>query len=105
MKKILYVLTLILLCIGLSGCSLAKEDVYIVFTSDVHGEVNNGIGYAGVKSYVKEFEWQGDADGVGEGVVLLLVGSLFWLLVLACLLSWSADKVACGDKEGDSKSS
>lgn len=67
MKKILYVLTLILLCVGLSGCSLAKEDVYIVFTSDVHGEVNNGIGYAGVKSYVKELKKDGNVILVDGG--------------------------------------
>ena len=52
MKKLLKILLLIfILC--LSGCNVEQtENIYIVYTNDVGGEVNGEIGYAGVKGYL-----------------------------------------------------
>ena len=44
------------LLIGLSGCVFIREDIHIIFTSDIHGHVNNGMGYEGLKSYVKSLK-------------------------------------------------
>ena len=52
MKKLLNIVLILMLSTVLMGCGLQKDDVYIAYTSDIHGHVNNGMGYAGLKSYI-----------------------------------------------------
>ena len=57
MKKVFVLITVLLLTL-LSGCNMEQtEDIIIVYTNDVGGEVNGGeIGYAGVKWYVDQLK-------------------------------------------------
>ena len=69
MKK---VLLLILFIIALSSCKVEqKEDICIVYTNDVGGEVNGEIGYAGVKGYLDEIK------GENRYVALVDAGDYF----------------------------
>ena len=53
MKHIIKTLLSLLFIASLSGCNFEQtEDIFIVYTNDVGGEVNGEIGYAGVKAYV-----------------------------------------------------
>lgn len=70
MKKIINIISILLVCLIISGCGLIKDDVYLVYTSDVHGNVNGDIGYAGLKSYVKGLK--------KESPVLLVDGGDFF---------------------------
>ena len=52
MNRILKIVTVIFLLL-LTGCDVEqKEDIVIVYTTDVAAEVNGEIGYAGLKGYV-----------------------------------------------------
>lgn len=51
-KKILFIISILVLCVGLCSCKHEQtEDIYILFTNDIAGEVYGEIGYAGVKGY------------------------------------------------------
>ena len=51
-KKIIFIITVLLICVGLCSCKHEQtEDIYILYTNDVAGEVYGDIGYAGVKGY------------------------------------------------------
>lgn len=55
-NKLLKVLISLMILIGLCGCGFVREDIHIVFTSDIHGHANDGMGYEGLKSYVKSLK-------------------------------------------------
>ena len=51
-KKYFVLLHIVIMLISLSACKHEQtEDIYILFTNDVAGEVYGEIGYAGVKGY------------------------------------------------------
>ncbi len=51
-KKLLNIIVMILLCVSLSSCRHEQtEDIYILYTNDVAGEISGDVGYAGVKGY------------------------------------------------------
>lgn len=56
MKKIISLFAILLICVSLSGCGISSKDINIVYTNDVHGNVNSSIGYAGVKEYANSLE-------------------------------------------------
>lgn len=52
MKRIFVGLLSLFVIASMTGCNFEQtEDIYIVYTNDVGGEVNGVIGYAGVKGY------------------------------------------------------
>lgn len=52
MKRIIVGLLSLFVIASMTGCNFEQtEDIYIVYTNDVGGEVNGAIGYAGVKGY------------------------------------------------------
>lgn len=52
MKKIVKGLLLMFMIVSLFGCSHEQtEDIYIVYTNDVAGNLTGDIGYSGVKAY------------------------------------------------------
>lgn len=61
MKRAFKSLIVFALLLGLlSGCSLGKadNDIYIIYTNDVHCAIDANIGYAGLKAYKKDVETQ-----------------------------------------------
>lgn len=52
MRNSFFYFLIFLLCVSLSSCKHEQpEDIYILYTNDVAGEVYGGVGYAGVKGY------------------------------------------------------
>ena len=55
MKKLLSLLLVLFILLGITACTKKQEeDIYIVFTNDVHCAIDTNIGYAGVAAYKKE---------------------------------------------------
>ena len=56
-NKWLKIFCILFICLALGGCKQEQtEDIYILYTNDVAGEVNGDIGYAGVKAYLDEIK-------------------------------------------------
>ncbi len=53
-KKIIKVLLCVLLMTTLAACKEENNDIVIIYTSDVHGQANENIGFAGVLSFKEE---------------------------------------------------
>jgi len=59
MKRLITLLTSILLLFTLMGCAPKdNDDIIIVFTNDVHAKIDENIGYAGLIAYKKECQNQ-----------------------------------------------
>lgn len=59
MKKLLTLLLSFSIVFTLAGCKPAQDDdIYIVFTNDVHCSIDGDIGYAGVAAYKQELQAQ-----------------------------------------------
>ncbi|MDO5440438.1 MAG: metallophosphatase [Erysipelotrichaceae bacterium] len=56
MKKIINIISILLVCLIISGCGLSKKDINIIYTNDVHGNVNSSIGYSGIKGYANSLK-------------------------------------------------
>lgn len=56
MKKIISLFAILLICVSLTGCGLVKDDIYILVTGDVHGNLTNVMNYANLKAYEKELK-------------------------------------------------
>ena len=57
MKKIRVILSIVLMCTVFSGCKAEpKDDIYIVFTSDVHCSVNENFTMSALKAYVDDLK-------------------------------------------------
>lgn len=55
MKKLLSVLFVLFVLLNVTACTKKQEDdIYIIFTNDVHCAIDSNIGYAGVSAYKKE---------------------------------------------------
>ena len=55
MKKLLSLLLVLFVLLNITACTKKQEDdIYIVFTNDVHCAIDTNIGYAGVSAYKKE---------------------------------------------------
>ena len=55
MKKLLSLLLVLFILLGITACTKKQEeDIYIVFTNDVHCAIDTNIGYAGVAAYKEE---------------------------------------------------
>ena len=55
MKKLLSILLVLFVLLNVSACAKKQEDdIYIVFTNDVHCAIDTNIGYAGVAAYKEE---------------------------------------------------
>lgn len=67
MKRVLKTLLTLSLIICMSGCFFVKKDVYILYTADVHGNVDGAINYASLKAYKdnlkKQFGYVSLVDG------------------------------------------
>ena len=49
MKKLLSILLILFVLLGITACVKKQDDdIYIVFTNDVHCAIDSNIGYAGV---------------------------------------------------------
>lgn len=56
MKKATNIILIILMALGLFGCSHEQDhDIYILFTNDVHCATEGEIGYAGVKYFRDQY--------------------------------------------------
>lgn len=56
MQKIFKLIITLLLVLSISGCGLLNGDIYILFTSDVHSNINGNITYAQLKAYKNRLE-------------------------------------------------
>ena len=57
MKKIITFFLILFILLPLNACSKKQEDdIYIVFTNDVHCAEEDNIGYAGVAAFTKELK-------------------------------------------------
>lgn len=54
MKKILKLLLCALLALSLVSCKSEKNDVIVIYTSDIHGSANENLGFASVLSFKQE---------------------------------------------------
>lgn len=56
-NKWMKIFCVLFICLAFGGCNQEQsEDIYILYTNDVAGEVNGDIGYAGVKAYYDEIK-------------------------------------------------
>lgn len=59
MKKLTTFLLTVLILFTITGCKKKQDDdIYIIFTNDVHCAIEDNIGYAGVAAYKKELAAQ-----------------------------------------------
>lgn len=53
---VLVILLITIVCLASCGSSVGKEDIIILYTNDVHCQIEGGIGYAGLSAYKKELQ-------------------------------------------------